>query len=78
MGYFSTLAIELLEGTPDRELIDIEDEFDSDKPVTNQELAAAQQEEQFSIWNEQYRQQLEQSAKAPKKEQPKVYKKTRG
>lgn len=65
MGYFSRLAVELLEINRDREQ---EIDRTPDQPVI-------QQEEQFSLWNEQYRKQLEQSSK---KSQPKVYKKTRG
>lgn len=73
MGYFSRLAVELLERNQDRELdINYGEEVE---PKTNQELAALQQEEQHSLWNEEYRKQLEQRVA---KEQPKVYKKTRG
>lgn len=73
MGYFSRLAVEILERSQDRELdINYGEEVE---PKTNQELAALQQEEQHSLWNEEYRKQLEQRVA---KEQPKVYKKTRG
>ena len=80
MGYFSRLAVELLEERPDKELEIYTDE-DIKEPKTNQELAAIQQEEQYSLWNEQYRQQLEQptsSDQPTSSEQPKVYKKIRG
>ena len=75
MGYFSRLAVDLLEANRDRELNIYEDIDEDETPKTNQELAALQQETQYSLWNEQYRKQLEQTKKA---EQPKVYKKTRG
>ncbi|MBO5120598.1 MAG: hypothetical protein J6C28_02790 [Bacilli bacterium] len=75
MGYFSRLAVDLLEANRDRELNIYEDIDEDETPKTNQELAALQQETQYSLWNEQYRKQLEQNKKA---EQPKVYKKTRG
>ena len=75
MGYFSRLAVDLLEENRDRELNIYEDIDEDETPKTNQELAALQQETQYSLWNEQYRKQLEQNKKA---EQPKVYKKTRG
>lgn len=79
MGYFSRLAVELLEETTDREdreLIYLEDE--EDRALTNQDLAALQQEEQYSIWNEEYRKQLEQAAGAKaENDAPKVYKKKR-
>lgn len=72
MGYFSRLAVELLERNQDRELdINYGEEVE---PKTNQELAALQQEEQHSLWNEEYRKQLEQRVA---KEQPKVYKKNK-
>lgn len=74
MGYFSRLAVELLEERPDKELEIYTDE-DTKEPKTNQELAAIQQEGQYSLWNEQYRKQLEQPTSS---EQPKVYKKIRG
>lgn len=74
MGYFSRLAVELLETNRDREL-EIYEGFEDETPKTNQELAALQQEAQYSLWNEQYRKELE---KRNKPEQPKVYKKTRG
>lgn len=75
MGYFSRLAVELLETTRDRELIIYEEKDEYEQPKTNAELAALQQEEQYSLWNEQYRRQLEKKATIA---QPKVYKKTRG
>ena len=75
MGYFSRLAVDLLEANRDRELNIYEDIDEDETPKTNQELAALQQETQYSLWNEQYRKQLEQNKKV---EQPKVYKKTRG
>ena len=75
MGYFSNLAIELLDRNSDREL-SMYDEDDCDSKKTNQDLAREQQEEQYSIWNELYRRQLEQQATS--KEQPKTYKKIRG
>lgn len=74
MGYFSRLAVELLEERSDKEL-EIYTDDDIKEPKTNQELAAIQQEEQYTLWNEQYRKQLEQKASS---EQPKVYKKIRG
>lgn len=79
MGYFSRLAVELLEeGREDRELACLGEDG---KPVTNYDLAIEQQETQYSIWNKQYREQLEQtvaSTKTKKDDAPKVYKKTRG
>ena len=75
MGYFSRLAVELLEQDADQELDIYGIDESLDRPKTNQELAAEQQESQYSIWNERYRQQLEKNVSA---EQPKVYKKTRG
>ena len=53
-------------------------EDEEDKPLTNQDLAALQQEEQYSIWNENYRKQLEEAAGAGKQtDAPKVYQKKR-
>ena len=41
MGYFSTLAIELLEGTPDRELIDIAlNSYQKKKVLSMEELCS--------------------------------------
>ena len=79
MGYFSRLAVDLLEEATDRadrELAYLEDE--EDKPLTNQDLAALQQEEQYSIWNENYRKQLEEAAGTKRQtDAPKVYQKKR-
>ena len=79
MGYFSRLAVELLEDSKereDRELIYLDEE---DQPMTNQRPAAIQQEEQYSIWNEEYRKQLEQASLVKKQQTdgPKVYQKKR-
>ena len=53
MGYFSRLAVDLLEANRDRELNIYEDIDEDETPKTNQELAALQQETQYSLWNEQ-------------------------
>lgn len=67
MGYFSRLAVELLEERTDRETPYLDEEEDtSNKPITNHDLAVAQQEEQYSIWNEQYAKRLVELAAQPK------------